>query len=293
MAIGLALVIVGVWVANASTVGRPEGCLAGCGPSQSRAPGPLRLVSLNVLHAFPTFERLAERLDLIAREIRLTDADLVLLQEVPWTPWIGSGIERLAAATGLNHVYLRANGNRYAIGFEEGSAILSRFALLDSAWVELEPRAGPFEHRIALAATADTESGPLRLVVTHLAGSSAAVNAGQAASLAAWLADQGGPMVIGGDFNASPNSETYAALPPSWTDAHRAVHPADPAPTCCVDDLTGAPGPGMERRVDYLFVAGGLRPVRAGLFLAEPVAVGDGWLRASDHAGLLVELAPS
>lgn len=45
--------------------GCPEGCaVAGEGPD-----GPLRVMSLNMLHGLPRFERLPERLDLLAAEI--------------------------------------------------------------------------------------------------------------------------------------------------------------------------------------------------------------------------------
>jgi len=74
-------------------------------------------MSLNVLHGHPRFEHLARRLDLIAAEIRRQDADIVCLQEVPWTRQLGGGAEYLAQRTGLNYLYLRANGNRWAILF--------------------------------------------------------------------------------------------------------------------------------------------------------------------------------
>jgi len=76
-------------------------------------------------------------LDLIAQEIRRQDADIVCLQEVPWAPHIGSAAQYLAARTGLNHVYFRANGNRWTILFEEGEAILSRYPLRDVTFEEL------------------------------------------------------------------------------------------------------------------------------------------------------------
>lgn len=42
-------------------------------------------MSFNMLHGFPKFASLEERLELTAAEIRRQDADLVLLQAVPWT----------------------------------------------------------------------------------------------------------------------------------------------------------------------------------------------------------------
>ena len=113
------------WVLSASRPGsHAEGCPDGCATAEPRRQGPLRVLSLNVLHDFPRFERLSERLDLIAAEILRQDADVVCLQEVPWH-W-GSAARALAERTGLNYLYLRANGNRWALLFEEGEALLSR-----------------------------------------------------------------------------------------------------------------------------------------------------------------------
>ena len=219
----LGLVGLVAWVLNVSRPGtRVEGCLAGCAAAGPRRDGPLRVMSLNVLHGFPRFAHLPDRLDLIAAEIRHQDADLVLLQEVPWH-W-GSAAHRLAEATGMNYAYVRANGNRWTLLFEEGEAILSRYPLRDAAMVELMPRAGFFEHRRALRATAITPWGAVGVVSTHLTHGEPAANRAQAASLAAFVADGGGgPLLVGGDFNATEDEPQIREL--GWIDAYRAVHP--------------------------------------------------------------------
>ena len=71
----IVLFLLAAWVLNTSTVGRPEGCLEGCAQERERRDGPLRVMSLNILHGFPRFEHLPERLNLIADEIRRQDAD--------------------------------------------------------------------------------------------------------------------------------------------------------------------------------------------------------------------------
>lgn len=51
---------VALWVANASRPGiKAEGCPAGCVTAGERREGPLRLLSLNLLHDFPRFKALA------------------------------------------------------------------------------------------------------------------------------------------------------------------------------------------------------------------------------------------
>jgi endonuclease/exonuclease/phosphatase family metal-dependent hydrolase len=292
---GLLLVglLLTVWVLNAGRPGsRAAGCPAGCSTALQRADGPLRIMSLNVLHDFPRFQHLSRRLDLIAAEIRRQDADIVCLQEVPWTLRLGSAAGYLAGRTGLNYLYLRANGNRWAILFEEGEAILSRFPLRDPAVVELRPAPGLFEHRVALHATAVTPWGDLRVFATHLTTGDPGLNQGQAAALQSFVAATGsGPAVVAGDFNAAEDSPQIQALADVWIDTYRAANPGGPGLTCCIDDLA-AQSADLTERIDYLFLVpdGQARVASSQKVLDKPVWVGDGWQWASDHVGLLTTI---
>jgi len=290
---------VAAWVLNASRPGvRVRGCPEGCSTAGVRQEGPLRVMSLNVLHGHPDFENLAGRLDTIAAEIRRLDADIVCLQEVPWTLRLGCVAQILAERTGLNHIGVRANGNRWAILFEEGEAILSRYPLRDVAVSELSPRAGFFEHRVALRATADTPWGDVRVFVAHLTDGEEEINRGQAASLFAFV-DASGPglAVVAGDFNAREDSPQVRKLAGQWLDTYRVAHPDldDEGYTCCVDNLAGGPGEPLEKRIDYLFLVpepGRETPVVASRrVLDEPHPTGSGYQWASDHVGLLTFIA--
>ena len=126
----LVLALAALYVTNASRPGqRVEGCPVACAITSARRPGPLRVMDLNMLHGFPDFKSLPTRVELIAQEARRLDADVLLLQEVPWTIRTGSVARSLAAGLGYNYLYYRASGNRSLIFFEEGEAILSRFPL--------------------------------------------------------------------------------------------------------------------------------------------------------------------
>ncbi len=261
-----------------------------------RREGPLRVMSLNMLHGFPRFEHLSERLEIIAEEIRRQDADIVCLQEVPWTLQTRSAARYLAERTGLNHLYLRANGNRWAILFEEGEAILSRYPLRDLVSAELRPRAGFFEHRVVLGATAATPHGDLRVFVTHLTNGAPEVNRAQAESLMAFVEATGdGPAIVAGDFNAAEDSPQIQALTGQWVDSYRALYPDDEGLTCCVDDLSSDPAEPLEERIDYIFLAPGVEHIARALssqrVLAQPFRTADGWQWASDHIGLLTEIS--
>jgi endonuclease/exonuclease/phosphatase family metal-dependent hydrolase len=294
------VVVVGLlapWVLNASRAGtRVEGCPEDCATVGERREGPLRVMSLNMLHGFPRFEHLGERLDLIAEEIRRQDADIVCLQEVPWTPHLGGAAQYLAERTGFNHLYLRANGNRWAVLFEEGEAILSRYPLRDAVFTELEPRAGFFEHRVVLGATATTPWGDVRVLVTHLTHSDPEVSQAQAASLwglvgASWDV----PSVVAGDFHAREDSPQIEALTSRWVDTYRALHRDDEGFTCCIDDLSSGPSEPLEERIDYLFLVWGAedaaRVVSSQKVLDQPFESAGRWQWASDHIGLLTAIS--
>jgi endonuclease/exonuclease/phosphatase family metal-dependent hydrolase len=286
----------GLWARNASRPGaRVEGCFDGCAAPPAGSRAGLRVMSMNVLHDIPRFRSLSDRLDIVAAEIRARDVDIALLQEVPWTLRLGSGARSLARATGLNHAYARANGNRRAIGFEEGETILSRYPLTDVTLVELQPRPGPFEHRVVLRATALTPWGDVDLYATHLTNGKPDVNRGQAASLQAFVAStRRNPAVVAGDLNALEDSPQIRALAGEWTDVYRAAHPGEAGFTCCIDDLWGGPDEPLRERIDYMFLVpgDGARIAVDGvrLVLNAPVEQAGGWLWASDHVGLLANL---
>jgi len=248
-----------------------------------------------MLHGRPGFEYLPQRLTLIAMEIARLDADIVLLQEVPWTFKTGNGATYLAEQTGMNHAYVRANGNRWAIFFEEGEAILSRYPLSNLTYTELEPQADTFEHRVVLHATATTPTGELDLFVTHLTNGEEAINQAQAESLRAFVENTAtGNAVIAGDFNAREDEVQMVSLAEVWIDSFRTLHPEDPGYTSSIDDLRAGPDEALERRIDYIFVLPvGENPVNilsAEVVFDQPFYSEGGWLWASDHAGVMVEL---
>lgn len=290
------VILLSAWVLNVSRVGsHVEGCPEDCAAVGMRGEGPLRVMSLNVLHGFPDFEELPERLDRIAEEIRRQDADVVLLQEVPWTSRLGNGAGYLSDRSGLNYLYLRANGNRWTIMFEEGEAILSRYPLLDAAFVELKPRAGFFEHRVVLSAKVATPWGEVSFFVTHLTNGEQEINRLQAAHLLEFVEVSGeGVRIIAGDFNAVESSIQIMGLTRLWVDTYHDANLIDDGFTCCIDDLAHGPDEALEKRIDYIFLATGeghyARVVDSKRVLHQPFRYGDGWLWASDHIGLLTTI---
>jgi len=285
-----------MWLFNVSRAGGAvEGYAEGCSKTSERQGSSLRVMSLNILHGFPRFRRLPERLDAIADEIRRQDVDIVCLQEVPWTLRLGNAAKYLSKRTGFNYLYLRANGNRWAILFEEGEAILSRYPLRDVVSTELEPRAGLFQHRVVLGATATTPWGDVRIFVTHLSHNNPQANYGQVLSLLDFVGASGeNTAIIAGDFNAVEDSPQIKTITRQWVDTYRIAHPGDKGFTCCVDDLSAGPNEPLEKRIDYIFLAPGSGPSvevkDVERILNRPISTPDGWLWASDHIGLLLTI---
>jgi endonuclease/exonuclease/phosphatase family metal-dependent hydrolase len=283
---------------NASRPGqRVEGCPEACAVPSNRRTGPLRVMDLNMLHGFPDFKDLPARVELIAQEVHRLDADVLLLEEVPWTLKTGSVAESLAAELGYNYLSYRASGNKSLIFFEEGEAILSRFPLHDPRPTRLTPRVDLFEQRVALSAIASTPWGNLTLVVTHLTDKAPQKNLGQARSLLSFVESLPGDLkVVAGDFNAAQASPQIRLVSGAWNDTFRLLHADEAGLTCCVYDLTAGPGEPLEKRIYYVFLAGSgsksARVVSAQRVFDQPFPVSGGWQWASDHIGLLVEMQP-
>ena len=289
------VIFAGLFLLNASIPGRKvQSCGDGYALDRPRIVGGLRVVSLNMLHGFPLFKDLSLRIDLIARELQRLDADVVLLQEVPWTTRTGNVAELLARQLGYNYLYYRVNGNKNLILFEEGEAILSRFPLSDAVTTELKPRADFFDTRVALGATVDTPWSKVRLFVTHLTNKGVQPAGGQAESLRKFVeANTNGPTVVAGDFNSTQDTTQIKELTNVWTDAYRAAHPGEQGPTCCIDNLNAGPDEPLEERIDYIFLAHWSgQSFRTQKVFDVPFEMNGGWQWASDHEGLMVEIQP-
>jgi len=264
----------------------------------------ITVATLNMLHGLPRFVHLERRKHLILAELERLSPDVILLQEVPVFrardrqigPW-------LAESLGYTMAYARANGRAAWIGFEEGEAVLSRYPIREIRRHVLLPKPGLFENRIVLRAVLDTPLGALEVYNTHF---SHRVNRDplrlkQAEALVRFLRDSYRlrelPAVVGGDINAFPESAPMRFLrEQGLVDIALAADPPADGATSWFEDITD-PGDGPKARIDYLFLysTGAENPLtvrRCTRFLNRPFAVEEGFLWASDHVGLLCELAP-
>ena len=167
----------------------------------------LSVVTLNLAKE-SSAERMAAELTAIAA---LRDADVFLLQEVE---------PRSAAVDLAAKLRLHVVGSKEAAELPNlGLAILSRYPLRD---VRVRPLTKydlvyRSRSRFALAATADTPWGPVRIVNTHL---DTRLNAAdRLAQLTDAVRDTGGgPAIVGGDFNSNWFYWIHHVLPlPAWS----------------------------------------------------------------------------
>lgn len=279
------------------------------GPAAGESPAGLRAVTFNLLHGGPASglwggdHHLDDRLAIVTRELRALGPDVVGLQESSITQ--GRHVAaRLAADLGLHWAHASATRRVSRIGlldtllvwamnFEEGPAILSRWPILETEVIDLPRCARFYDPRIALRAVLATPRGRMQVFSTHLARDGC-----QARRLAEVVRAYAGPLpaLVMGDFNASESTETIQTLvrEARLIDAYRAANPTDGGPT--VWQRPDAQDPTVTRRVDFIFVLPGhavaTRVRSSRVILATPGRLANGVaLWPSDHYGVVADLA--
>jgi endonuclease/exonuclease/phosphatase family metal-dependent hydrolase len=222
-----------------------------------------------------------DNLPRVAELVRRTGADLVLLQEVDRNTRRSGPADQpatLARLTGYSAAFGRTIGFQ---GGDYGVALLSRWPIRRDTLVFLEVAAPPGqavgdrEQRGVLLVEVAAPGGPLTVLNTHLDAS--ADDAWRVQEVATVLrvartAGQGMPLLLGGDFNARPESVVHAAV--------RAAGFRDAWEGCGEGDGPTFPAAAPSRRIDYLYLTGEVR------CRAAEVPAGE----ASDHRPLLVRL---
>ena len=278
-------------------------------PAEGQAPGALRVVTFNLLHGGPSSglwgddHHLDARLDLVVRELREVDPDIVGLQEssINGRRHVAA---RLAAQLGLHWAHAsatrRISGIRvldrllvWAMNFEEGPAVLARWPISETEVFDLPRCVKFYDPRVVLRAAVETPHGRLQVFSTHLSHDPC-----QARRLGEIVRARAGPLpaLVMGDFNASPSTQWIQDLvrEGALIDAYRAANPDAAGPT--VWQRPDAPSPTVTRRVDFLVVQPGTAlPARvrsSEVVLATPGRLANGvTLWPSDHYGVLAELA--
>lgn len=131
----------------------------------------------------------------------------------------------------------------------------------------------------------------LTVVNTHTEAYYAPVRVAQGIELAGILAATPGKVILVGDLNSLPGTEAAASVAGAgFTDSWADIHPKQPGVTCCFPEKLSETKPGLDQRIDYVFVRG-LKPLTIKIVGAHPWAHSSG-LWPSDHAGLVATAKP-
>jgi endonuclease/exonuclease/phosphatase family metal-dependent hydrolase len=283
-------------------------------------------ITLNLFADLPAFRHLDRRLEIAASAIAAEQPAIVALQEIVRARACGDMgrklcelVNRYSTAAEYQLHYAQADGfGEDEWKFDEGVALMSHHQRVSqeisvfkfSSQVRLTASVGKQQYRlpddrVAMHIRYAVAPGiELDAYVTHLTDRSdqsggIAIKIHQARELIQWVqrtSRSGNPVLMGGDFNDIPESETIRTLTGSgFIDLHAAAG-SGPGYTNDRNDLDiEAPQASPNQRIDYIFFrpADGRRFTieSVGLFLDQPLAESDGrWLWASDHFGVMARL---
>lgn len=211
----------------------------------------LTVMSYNIYHAEQAYDEGKSSLRDIADLINKEQPDFVALQEVDEMTERLAGLnegkpfsltDSLAELTNMKGYFGKTidyGGGGYGIG------LLSKRSL-KSQKVEL-PNPGEGEVRAFLFAEAQTASGqPVIFGGTHLDHQYPENKTAQVQAISGYFSNRKVPIVLGGDFNFTPDSEQYTQMREQWMDA-ALLFDGEPEPTIPAAD----PG----RRIDYFFLS--------------------------------------
>ena len=258
----------------------------------------MRLVTWNLWWRYGDWE---PRQLAIARTLEGLNADIICAQEV-WSSEDGPDqAAELAEILGMHYV---RTPERWWKGHSFGNAILSRYPIIATESVQLPPTDGPGS-RWALSALLDRHGTHIPVICTHLdyRFDQSQRRQEQVKTIFELVASkhdpEGHPVLLAGDFNATPNSDEIRMITGEAPTPVEGLAMTDAWPQC--NDTPGwtwdkrnpylAEATWPQRRLDYVFVSWP-RPAPLGniesAHLAGVEAV-DG-VTASDHWAVVVDL---
>jgi endonuclease/exonuclease/phosphatase family metal-dependent hydrolase len=233
----------------------------------------LKVMTYNIHHCNPPSAGAKIDVEAVARVITAEKPDFVALQEVDVnTERSGKGLNQakeLARLTGMNFFFSKAIDHQ---GGDYGVAVLSRFPILDSTRfiLPIDP-AIRGEVRTIAAITVEVSKGKkIIFASTHL-DLKEPNRLTQSELIIRHFKEAGLPMILGGDFNALPDSKVIGLLDQNFTRS-------------CQTCLPTIPVVNPNRTIDFIMY----KP--DGTFKSLSTKVIDEQY-ASDHLPVLVELS--
>lgn len=249
----------------------------------------MRVITQNLLGRHRDWPR---RRTVLAAGLAQAPPDVVLLQEA-----VADGDYDQAADLLGPDFHIARQSDRAPDG--SGIAVASRWPLGEVSELDLRVASRPPDFpagAIAVDVHWPHSATPL-LAVNHKpswqadAGAEREAQAVAAVRFVAQILERTGqPVLLGGDFDAEPESPSVRFWNESYTDVWRQCNGAAPGPTFAPSLNALAAGGGGDRRIDYLFTRGGdfgpaLPASRCERMHTVPVQ----GVWASDHFGLMAE----
>jgi endonuclease/exonuclease/phosphatase family metal-dependent hydrolase len=191
------------------------------------------------------------------------------------------------------------------IHLEDSLVLLLRTGRTGAGLKWTKPRAGRFA--VNLRTTLDGEpfeikrgwvsvdlhrgNQAVRIINTHLEFFSAAVQPAQLAEVLNGPAKFSGPVILTGDFNAHPGSDTWSTLKKSgYVDVWDAAGTGPGETSGRNEDLRDSQ-PGLKVRIDWTMCRGPVQILQTSLVGADPSDRAPGGMWPSDHAGLCTKIS--
>ena len=180
----------------------------------------LNVLTYNIHHCNPPSIPDTIDVEAIARVINEAQPDLVALQEVDaHTQRSGKQLDQAKTLAGLTNMHFYFRESIPYQGGSYGLAILSKFPILEKEGYDLPAMEGiASEPRSMIMITVQLPGGKkLKFGSTHLDYTNAATNLLQARAITKIVGSESQPLIIGGDFNANPQSESITYLDQYFT----------------------------------------------------------------------------
>ncbi len=202
--------------------------------------GEIKVMSYNIHHANPPSQADAIDIDAIVRVIKDQDADLVALQEVDsGTERSGEGNQAALIAEKLNMYFYFSKALNFN-GGEYGNAILSKYPIAEAVTHRLpnEPGANTEDRVMATGKIRLPDGNKIVFASTHLDyKENSPSRILQLKRILEIVEKMELPVILAGDFNDVPGSETIAILASAFELTCSACPPTIPviAPTRAID----------------------------------------------------------
>ncbi|MDC7223702.1 MAG: endonuclease/exonuclease/phosphatase family protein [Spirochaetales bacterium] len=238
-------------------------------------------------------EELLHHLDLLARQIRLSGADVVVLNEVDFSArWSFNYNQAKHIAEKGGYPYVVEQSNiRITLPFFKlsfGNALLSRYPIGETAFLDFSPYsraedlfAGNHDGAVCFI---EGPAGTVAVGAVHLEHRSEETRLIAARRIAQFSEKLDGPFIIMGDFNSTPAGSPHAQTTPDGGNALTYLLTeggfTSSSPLSAGENYLTFPSDSPVKAIDWILTKGGLSPERTRT-IASPL---------SDHLMVVAEI---